>query len=61
MQDVSQEECLTRGWNYDRPWGSLLREKGNLRWEGLFFFTIFFENVSNIPCVFGVGMGGVAK
>ena len=37
VQDVSQEECLTRGWNYDRPWGSLLREKGNLRWEGLFF------------------------
>ena len=57
VQDVSQEECLTRGWNYDRPWGSLLREKGNLRWEGFFYF----ENVPNIPCVFEVIMGGVAK
>ena len=47
MQDVSQEECLTRGWNYDRPWGSLLREKGNLRWEGL-FFTFFFNQTSHV-------------
>ena len=47
VQDVSQEECLTRGWNYDRPWGSLLREKGNLRWEGL------RECIRDPMCVWG--------
>ena len=47
VQDVSQEECLTRGWNYDRPWGSLLREKGNLRWEGL------RECIKDPVCVWG--------
>ena len=55
VQDVSQEECLTRGWNYDRPWGSLLREKGNLRWEGLFLLR---ECTKHPMCVWGCNRRG---